>query len=46
MFVGDFVRGKKLWGVVTVMEMHLERMGVVLGVVVVGYFVSFEELHL
>ena len=46
MSVGHFVRGKKLWGLVTVMGMHLERMGVVLGVVVVGYVVSFEDLHL
>ena len=27
-------------------EMYLERMGVAFGIVVVGYLVSFEELHL
>ena len=38
-FVGHFVRGKKLYGVFVVMGMHLERMWVVFGVVVVGYLV-------
>ena len=45
-FVGHFVRGKKLWEVFVVTRMHLVRMGVIFGIVVVGYLVSFEELHL
>ena len=46
MFVVHSGRGKKLRGVVVVIGMHLERMGVAFGIVVVGYLVSFEELHL
>ena len=44
-YVGYFVRGKKLCRVFVVIIMHLERIGVSFGVVV-GYLVSFEELHL
>ena len=40
------MRGKKLWEVFVVMEIHLEKMGVAFGVVVEGYLVSYEELHL
>ena len=45
-FVGQFMRGKKLWGVFVVMGMYLERMGVVFCVIVLVYSVSFKELHL
>ena len=45
-FVENFVTEKKLWGIFVVMGMHLDRMGVVFGGVVVGYLVAFEERHL
>ena len=40
------MREKKLWGVFVVMGIYLKRMGVSFGVVVLGYLVSFEELHI
>ena len=46
MFVENFVTERKLWGIFVVMGMHLDRMGVVFGGVVVGYLVAFEERHL
>ena len=44
--VGNSGRGKKMWVIVCVLGMHLERMEVAYGVVVVGYLGSFIELPL
>ena len=44
--IGNFVRVKKLRGVFVVMGRNLKKIRFALGVVVVRYLVSFEEVHI